>query len=1086
MPLIPLLGGQLPVEHEDHVEARGLEPDLDMVENEGAIDEIVPLSQDFDLFHPPFSPSFNFDGFLFDPMRCFPTPNLSWTQTFSFEDTLPVQVSSGSTSLGTTSRVQKLWLESSSDSSLGRDANFDIDHQALVSTSSTAVPILHGHLHGAKGFAMSLVQHGKTIQPNARDNSQKMKIPTVEDITDSLESLLPETNMPSPGGSSLAMAGKTASSSSNLFKTLLYSFTNNFAGLRDVPRSSLMQLLREHNEMRTQLFEAVKSGPSGIAKPLADNFFRAAVEGCDADAVATIIHHTNDNPSIAIDPNEIACNFEGRLYTPIELAAKFRNTELVRTLVVSRADPNKTYWKREYISWEQGALAFALGHWLNGSEYPFLPSPAGEPEPVNLDLLRLLLDCGAEVRTDLAVNAMRPGPENTVIAEELISRIPASDHRVCFNTEWLALSIIHYLENKAAFRIIKRFFAHCSESADCGKCASENPILVERMLCHAARRANLELSKFLVQHTTQLQSALAAAVRAESDELISFLLDKGATVDGEVESWCPNDLLGYRPNDSFDENGYDRTMRMDVVEYVITPIRTPLAEAIRARNDQLINAFENLGALARIDEEYHFLPAVVAAAEIGNTLYLKKVLARSLRRLDKGLLTLPLAVAIRNDETDAALTLLDAGANPVHNGYRYGDVLTNALERRNNRVVASMLESDLDLKASINPNHIEIAATWCELEMIKDLIQLGAGIDDGMETTPLGAAVRSRNKALVGQLLELGANPQAAPLNEPARKDGRTPLREATEIGDYDMVRFLISRGASPADESAFDYAIRHDKVGFGLLLSEFKSRHPQGLLGFGGELLATAIEMDDQVLFNQLLEARTDVNSQTGFPPYRDRVLGFAIQHCQGGNLEMVRGLLDRGAETNIIVAEDRKQIPSLILETPLILAVKTKNLKMVSLLLEYGADLHRPARRGVKRTPLQAACETGSHKIVEFLLQRGARVNDPAAERHGGTALQMAAKSGSLRIVKLLLDNQANPLMPGSKVGGGTAFEIAAENGCLKILGALWVAALSLGFSGEEFQSARELAKEQGHRGCVGYIDFLSSRSSQSFLHH
>lgn len=1083
VPLVPLLGGQL--EHEHRVEARGLGPDPDMVENEGAIDEIVPPSQDFDLFNAPFSPSFNFDGILFDSMRCFGTPNLSWTQTLKFDDILPVEVSSGSTSLGTTSGVQSLRLESSSDSSFVRDANFDSDHQALVYSSSTAVPTLHGHLHGAKSFAMSLVQHAKTIQLNDRDDSQKTKVPTVEDIIESLESLLPETNIPSLGDSSLAIPGKAAWSSSNLFKTLLYSFTNNFAGLRGVPRSSLMQLLREHHQMRTQLFEYIKSSPPGIAKSLADNFFRAAVEGCDADAVATVIHHTKDNPSIAIDPNEIACKFEGRLYTPIELAARFRNTELVRTLVVARADPNKTYGRQQDKYWEKGALMLALGHWLNGNVHPFIPSPAGEPEPLNLDLLRLLLDCGAEVRMDLAVNVMRPGPENTVIAEEIISRIPASDHRVCFETKWLALSIIQYLENKAAFRIIKRFFAHCSESADCGKCASENPRLVERMLCHAARRANLELSKFLVQHTSQLQSALAAAVRAGSDELINLFLDKGARVDGKVESWHPKEHPGHPMIDLFDENGHDRLKHPVDVGYVITPIRTPLAEAIRASNDQLINAFENLGALARIDEEYHFLPAVLAAAEVGNTLYLRKLLAHGPRPLKDVALSFPLASAIRDGQTDAALILLDAGATPGHDERLYGNALNKALERQNNRIVDSILESDVDLIRFAERNQLEIAATWCELDVIKDLIQLGGHIDSGMETTALGAAARSRNNALVGQLLDLGADPQAAPGD-----DRRTPLLEAMEIGDYDMVRFLISRGASPADDSAFVYAIRHDQVGFGLLLSEFKTRYPQGLPEFGGDPLAAAIELDDPVLFNQLLEARADVNSWmwgSKPPGYHDSVLSRAIQHRQGGNYEMVRRLLERGAGTNRMVVEDRRREARgqyLILETPLILAIKTKSLNMVSLLLEYGADLHRPARRGVKRTPLQAACETGSHKIVEFLLQRGARVNDPAAERYGGTALQMAAKSGSLRIVKLLLDNLANPLMPGSKVGGGTAFEIAAENGCLEILGVLWGAAVPLGFSGEECQRAKELAKEQGHRGCVGYIDFLSSRSSQSFL--
>lgn len=189
---------------------------------------------------------------------------------------------------------------------------------------------------------------------------------------------------------------------------------------------------------------------------------------------------------------------------------------------------------------------------------------------------------------------------------------------------------------------------------------------------------------------------------------------------------------------------------------MITPIRTPLAKAIRARNDQLIHAFENLGALARIDKKYHFVPAVVAAAEVGNTLYLNKVLAHGLGRLDSRSLTVPLAMAIRNDETDAALTLLNAGALVVGGGRRYGNLLTNALERGNNQVVDSMLESDLDLDLAFEPKQLEIAATWCGLEAIKDLIQMGASINSRVETTALGVAVRSRNNALVVQLLELG------------------------------------------------------------------------------------------------------------------------------------------------------------------------------------------------------------------------------------------------------------------------------------------------------------------------------------------
>lgn len=303
------------------------------------------------------------------------------------------------------------------------------------------------------------------------------------------------------------------------------------------------------------------------------------------------------------------------------------------------------------------------------------------------------------------------------------------------------------------------------------------------------------------------------------------------------------------------------------------------------------------------------------------------------------------------------------------------------------------------------------------------------------------------------------------------------------------MARFLISAGADPADRSAFVYAMSHDPAGYEFLLSEFRSQYPHGLPGFGGHLFAKAIELDSQPLIDSLLGSGVDANSwcRRANEISRWSVLGLAINHHKGRCNELVRKLLNRGAKPDHIAKEDSSSGEHgmiAILETPLVLAIKTRNMTMVGLLLDYGADPNMPARRGVKRTPLQAACETGSCKMVELLLQRGANVNIAAAERHGGTALQMAAKTGSLRIVKLLLDNGADPHMAKSKVGGRTAFEAAAENGCLDILCLLWNAVSPFGFGEKECQSAKNFAKRKGHRGCVDFIDFLSGGSSQHFL--
>lgn len=1094
-----LMKGQL--EHHGRLGTHEMDSDSDMALEEKA-SSVEPSFHNTDPVHRSFSPPVNLDDFLAIPLPCSVSPSLTQTHTFGIDDallwSLPLDFNIISGPLDFPP-----FLEASAGSSSQDDIAPGNGRQGSCFEKATSVPGTHSCLEGMRSFVNSLVQHSKRTQGYNMEVPMGTEIPDVEDIMESLESLIPETEEASQELSGLTLSIKDDSSSSKLFRTLSYSFVNNFAGLRDVPRKSLMHLLRERHEVRTHLFEVIKSGRAGIARPLAHNLFRAAVEGCDADAVATIIHHTKFNPKVAIDPNEIVCSLEDKDCTPIEMAAKFRNTELVRTLIASNADPNKTYRQENDKYWEKGALALVLGHWVNGSEYPFIPSPAGEPKPVDLDLLRLLLDCGAEIRIDLLENSMRPGPGNTAIAEELISRTPASDHQQFFKSEWLLVSMVHYLDNHAANRLIRRIFDDCSDSKDCGNCVMKNPRKIERILCHAARRSNAELSKFLIQHTGQLQSALAAAVRAANDELVQFILSRGAHVDEPVKPWHPLQKFSIPENyvyaGMYDENGYDRPIfSTSHPEYVVTPMRTPLAEAIRARNDHLIITFEKLGALARLDDEYHFEAAVLAAAEVGNTSYLKVLLRHGSGHSKVRSLTLPLAVAIRNEDTAAALILLDAGANPyARNRPRmYGDLLINALERNNKRVVDSILECDVYFQGCYyvdDKSALEVAASWCEVGLIKDLTQLGSDINLGIKTTALGAAVRSRNRVLVRQLLDLGAKAKPASLDEGVL----SPLRAALETGDHEMVRFLISVGADSADPSAFAYAMDHDTAGYELLLSQFRSQHPHGLPGFGGSLLAKAIGQGSQVRLDSLLDAGADVNDWCTKRPWADplaegpmrnqRVLGFAIKHHKSHCEDLVRKLIDKGAGTDLIVSEyegtsDHQKI--CVLETPLVLAIKTKNPTLVGLLLECGADIDLPARRSIRRTPLQAACETGSYRMVEFLLHRGANVNNAAAKRHGGTALQMAAKTGSLKIVKLLLDNGADPHMAKSKVGGRTAFEAAAENGCLDILCLLWNAALPFRFNEKECQSAKDFAKQKGHRACVDFIDFLSGGSSQYFL--
>ncbi|CAG8955529.1 hypothetical protein HYFRA_00009482 [Hymenoscyphus fraxineus] len=109
---------------------------------------------------------------------------------------------------------------------------------------------------------------------------------------------------------------------------------------------------------------------------------------------------------------------------------------------------------------------------------------------------------------------------------------------------------------------------------------------------------------------------------------------------------------------------------------------------------------------------------------------------------------------------------------------------------------------------------------------------------------------------------------------------------------------------------------------------------------------------------------------------------------------------------------------------------------LRIVSLLIESGANINAPAADDGGRTALQAAAVSGSNpneKLISFLLQKGADVNAPAAEIAGITALQGAAMNGHITILKRLLELGADPNAPGAEIRGRTALEGAAERGRL-----------------------------------------------------
>lgn len=137
-------------------------------------------------------------------------------------------------------------------------------------------------------------------------------------------------------------------------------------------------------------------------------------------------------------------------------------------------------------------------------------------------------------------------------------------------------------------------------------------------------------------------------------------------------------------------------------------------------------------------------------------------------------------------------------------------------------------------------------------------------------------------------------------------------------------------------------------------------------------------------------------------------------------GNLELVRTLLQQGADVNLSDEDGG---------LPLNNAAWYGHLDIVNLLIQNGANVNL-ADEGW--TPLQMASENGHVDIVRVLLENGANVDahvDIEEINTGNTSLTRASKKGYLHIVYLLIDYGAN--VNHSNTYGWTPLMFAAWNG-------------------------------------------------------
>jgi len=310
--------------------------------------------------------------------------------------------------------------------------------------------------------------------------------------------------------------------------------------------------------------------------------------------------------------------------------------------------------------------------------------------------------------------------------------------------------------------------------------------------------------------------------------------------------------------------------------------------------------------------------------------------------------TTPLMASLWGQHSNVGHTLIENGADISRTDDNGAGVLFIAAIQDDQQMINALIEKGADVNA----------ATTTDFELDGEMVFAG--------TTPLMAALASNQNENARILIDHGASVNA--------KDdkGRNALMIAAENSGVEMVKFLLTKGATPAATITKDFT-------------------SNGIPTFEGAnaLMAVAGAGDFKSVY-ELIRAGLDVNATT-----RNGVTALIVAAAKG-HLAITKLLVGMGAEVNARTTEP----------------------------YNIGIKPQEAVHKGT--TAFLAASSHGHARVVKFLIANGAKVN--AEDDFGMDALYLASANGHLNVVKILIANNADVF---NTQAGTTALVAAAHGG-------------------------------------------------------
>ena len=502
------------------------------------------------------------------------------------------------------------------------------------------------------------------------------------------------------------------------------------------------------------------------------------------------------------------------------------------------------------------------------------------------------------------------------------------------------------------------------------------------------------------QNNRNGETALHAASRLGYDEIVKFLLEKGAD-DTRV------DFDDHTPPQLALFNNHSKVLNTflnhdgNVVRHSDTEQRTLLWHASQMGLPNMVKLLLEKNADPNSVSADRMTPFNVAVYN-GHVNVTKVFL--ELTKIDLNIEQFddfyPLTYAARADQVSMGEFLIGMGANISLARKDGKPLLMSAVEFNNINFIDFLLNQNVDIneQAVHGQTSLNRASFLGYIDIVKLLVEKGNAnltIRDQAERTALTQAVQFGHLDIVQYLLEKGES-----LNDD--EDLSNLVGVTIILGHIDLLKLLLQK--VPRDKVMADdpvhQAIFQNRLDIVKIFVEDYNVSPnirelkEDNFTLETPALSLAAIKGSYEICVYLVEqgANIEATNKIGVTPLHAA--------CSSGNNDIIKFLLEKKA---YIEAKTDEGL------TPLHIAAQDGHLEAVNILLQFGADIN--SRWEINNyTPLISSAGNKHFDISEFLIESGADL-DVAETDLGRTASHFCAIQGGFQCVKKLIEHGADP---------------------------------------------------------------------------